>query len=123
MDRAASLAGRNVDLMCSTQTDDDCAELRLTQGYVRICVAPPNADGVKTVSLARFGHYDVRLLEFVPEKPTEPTPIWLELYNHETRCGIDSYRCYDLEAAVRATEELIARARQAARFAKQRLSM
>jgi|SRR5262245_35918888 hypothetical protein len=97
--------------MC-IQADDDCAELRLTRGYVRVRVAPPDADDVKTVSLARFGHYDVRLFEFVPEKPTEPTPIWLELYSHETRCGIDSYRCYDLEAAVRATEELIAHARQ-----------
>src|SRR5262245_55787074 len=97
--------------MCS-ETQSNGAELRLTRGYVRLCVAPPDAEGAKTVSLARFGHYDVRLVEFVPDNAADPTPMWLELYSHETQSGIDSFRCYDLEAAVHATEELIARAKE-----------
>jgi hypothetical protein len=96
--------------MC--RTCGDGAELRLTRGYTRIFLAEPGPDGAKTVSLARFGHYDVRLFEFVPENRADPTQFWLELYSHETRRGIDSYRCYDFETAVQATEELIARARQ-----------
>jgi len=97
--------------MCS-QNPGDRAEPKLTRGYARVRVALPDADGSKTVSLARYGHYDVRLLAFAPENPNDPTPIWLELYSHETRRGIDSCRCYDLAAAVQATEHLIARARQ-----------
>src|SRR5262245_42108500 len=76
----------------SSETQGDRAELRLARGHVRLCVAPPDAESAKTVSLARFGHYDVRLVEFVPANPTDPTPIWLELYSHETQCAIDSYR-------------------------------
>jgi len=66
----------------------DRTELRLTRGYVQLSAAPPDLEGAKTVSLARFGHYDVRLVEFVPASATDPTPIWLELYSHETQCAI-----------------------------------
>jgi hypothetical protein len=91
---------------------NDRAELRLTRGYVQLCIAPPDAEGAKTISFARFGHYDVRLIEFMPANPIDPTPIWLELYSHETQCAIDSCRCYDLEAAVQATEGLISQAKK-----------
>jgi hypothetical protein len=90
------------------------AEVRLTPGFMRMCIAQPDCDRALTMSLARIGHYDVRLLQLVPETAAEPTPICLELYSHETQCRIDSCRCYDLEAAVKATEEFIARARQLA---------
>src|SRR5262249_16339130 len=93
----------------------NCAEVRLRPGFVRMVMAQPDGDGAMTMSLARIGHYDVRLFEFVPETAADPTPICLELYDHETRCRIDSCRCYDLEAAVKATEEFTARARQLAR--------
>ena len=55
----------------SRETQGDGAEPRLTRGYVQLCVAPPDVDGAKTVSLARFGHYDVRLVEFVPANPAD----------------------------------------------------
>jgi hypothetical protein len=97
--------------MCKERPDDR-AELRLTRGYVELGIASADSDGAKTVSLARFGEYEVRLVEVVPENRADATPIWLELYSHETRSGIDSHRCYDLEAAVQATEELISRARK-----------
>ena len=96
----------------SRETQGDGAELRLTRGYVQLCVAPPDVDGAKTVSFARFGDYEVRLVEFVRARPTDPTPMWLKLYNHQTQSGIDSCCCYDLEEAVHATETLISRARE-----------
>jgi hypothetical protein len=96
--------------MCRERRDDR-AELRLTRGYVELGVAPADSEGTKTVSLARFGEYEVRLVEVVPANRADATPMWLELYSHETRSGIDSHRCYDLEAAVQATEELISRAK------------
>jgi hypothetical protein len=97
--------------MCR-ESSDDRAELRLTRGYVELGVVPADHKGSKTVSLARFGEYEVRLVEVVPANRADATPMWLELYSHETKFGIDSCRCYDLEAAVQATEELISRARQ-----------
>jgi len=94
------------------ETQGDRAELRLTRGYVHLCVAPLDADGAKIVTLARFGHYDVRLVELVPANPTDPASMWLELYSHETQCAIDSCRCYELEAAAQATEGLISQAKK-----------
>jgi hypothetical protein len=54
--------------------------------------------------LPRVVSLRLRLVEFVSANPTDSTPMWLELYSHETQCAIDSFRCYDLEAAVQATE-------------------
>jgi hypothetical protein len=68
--------------MCA-ETTGDPAKLRLTRGYVYLCHAGADGNGAKTVSLARFGDYDVRLVEFVRARPTDPTPMWLELYNTE----------------------------------------
>jgi hypothetical protein len=96
--------------MCR-ETRGDSAELRLTRGYVHLCHVPADTNGAKTVSLARFGNYDVRLIEFVRTRPTDATPMWLELYSHQTQLAIDSCCCYDLEEAVHATENLISRAR------------
>ena len=96
----------------SRETQDDAPRWRLTRGYVQICVTPPDANGTKIVSLARFGYYDVRLVEFAPTKPADHTPMWLELYSHQTQCAIDSCRCYDLETAVQAAEGLISQAKK-----------
>ena len=97
--------------MCR-ETRGDRAEMRPTSDDVRLCHAPADGRDAETVALARFGKYEVRLVEFVPANPVGATPMWLELYSHETRSPIDSYRCYDLEAAVRATEDLISSARK-----------
>jgi hypothetical protein len=97
--------------MCR-ETRGDSAELRLTRGYVHLCHVPADTNGAKTVSLARFGNYDVRLIEFVRTRPTDATPMWLELYSHETQLGIDSCCCYDLEEAVHSTEDFMSRARE-----------
>ena len=67
--------------MCA-ETTGDRAKLRLTRGSVYLCHARADGNGAKTVSLARFGDYDVRLVEFVRARPTDPTPMWLELYSH-----------------------------------------
>ena len=90
---------------------DEDADLRLTREYVALSHAPADSDGTRAVALAQFGKYEVRLIEFVPEKPSDPTPFRLELYNHETHSAIDSRRCYNLEAAVQTTEQLMSCAR------------
>jgi hypothetical protein len=60
--------------MCAEITGDR-AKSRLTRGYVYLCHARADGNGAKTVSLARFGDYDVRLVEFVRARPSDPTPM------------------------------------------------
>ena len=90
----------------------DRAELRITRGYVHLCHAPADHNGAKTVSLARFGNYEVRLVEFVRTHPTDATPMWLELYSHETKLGIDSCCRYDLDEVAHAAEDFISSPRE-----------
>jgi hypothetical protein len=90
----------------------DRAELQLTRAYVHLCHVPADRNGAKTVSLARFGNYEVRLVQLVRTRPTDATPMWLELYSHETQLGIDSCCHYDLYEAARAAEVLISTARE-----------
>jgi hypothetical protein len=110
--KTRSTSGASDDLDMCREFTGDRIELLLTRGYVHLCYAGADGNGVKTVSLARFGDYEVRLVEFVRARPADPTPMWLELYNHQTQFGIDSCCCYDLEEAVHATEDLISRARE-----------
>ncbi len=97
--------------MCR-ETKGDRAELRIVRGHAHLCHAPADRNGAKTVSLARFGNYEVRLVELVRTRPGDATPIWLELYSHETQLGIDSCCRYDLDEVVHAAEELISSARE-----------
>ena len=83
----------------------DRADLRIIREH--LCHAPADRTGVKTVSLARFGNYEVRLVEFVRTSPTDATPMWLELYSHETKLGIDSCCRYNIDETVQAAEHLI----------------
>jgi hypothetical protein len=90
----------------------DRAELRLVRDYLNAGRVPTDHNGAKTVSLARLGNYEVRLVEFVRTCPTDARPTWLELYSHETQSVIDSCCRYDIDEAVQAAEHLISIARQ-----------
>lgn len=90
---------------------DRLVELRLTRAYIHLLLVPADDSGARTVSLARFGHYEVRLTEFVQDQDTE-APMWLELYARDARCSVDGCRCYDLEEAVISARYLVARAKE-----------
>jgi len=96
--------------MCREDRGDG-AVLRLTRAYVHARHAPADHNGTKTASLARFGNYEVRLVEFVRTCPTDATPMWLELYSHETQSAIDSCCRYDIDETLEAAEHLISIAR------------
>ena len=83
----------------------DRADLRIIREH--LCHAPADRIGVKAVSLARFGNYEVRLVELVRTRPADATPIWLELYSHETQSVIDSCCRYNIDETVQAAEHLI----------------
>jgi len=45
----------------------------------------------RTVSLLRHGSYEVRLVELPRELQTATEQLWLELFDHDHQCTIDSY--------------------------------
>ena len=87
-------------------------ERRLIQAYLKLFLAAQSEDGVKTVSLARFGSYEVRVIELSRDASAGSFPVWLELYEYNTRSTLDSCGCSELEEAVAAADELITQARQ-----------
>ena len=69
-------------------------------------------DGSRVVSLARFGAYEVRLIELAQKGSGDLPPLWLELYSHHVQWGIDSCSAISFEEAVIAAEALISQARR-----------
>jgi hypothetical protein len=88
----------------------DRADLRIIREH--LCHAAADRIGVKPISLARFGNYEVRLVEFVRTCPTDAAPMWLELYSHEAQSVIDSCCRYSIDETVQAAEHLISIARE-----------
>ena len=84
--------------------------LRVTQAYARLFSIPVSEKGVRSVPLAKFGNYEVRLAEL--PSSAAGLPIWMELYDHHVRCSIDGYGCSDLEDAIPAAEDLLSQAQR-----------
>ena len=82
----------------------------LHQAYVGLMLAPESEDGSRIVSLARYGAFEVRLVEF-HHCTSEVRPFWVELYCQDTQASLDSYLCDDLESAEVATEQFTSHAR------------
>ena len=84
--------------------------LTVTQAYARLFSIPVSEKGVRSVPLAKFGNYEVRLAEL--PSSAAGLPIWMELYDHHVRCSIDGYGCSDLEDAIPAAEDLLSQAQR-----------
>lgn len=89
---------------------DRLVELRLTRAYIQLLLVPADRNGARTVSLARFGSYEVRLSQFAQDRDVD-APMWLELFDRDARRSVDSCRCADLEEAVISARYLVALAR------------
>ena len=85
---------------------------RLNQAYVSLALIPEDTDGSRTVSLARFGAYEVRMVEFPPSPASDAFPFWLKLYRRDLRSSLDSRCCLDLDHAEAVAEHLMSRARK-----------
>lgn len=82
---------------------------RLYSAYLGLLLAPPSGDGSRTVSLARFGTFEVRLIELADRGMAD---FWIELYCHYTRSSLDSCKCRELDDAEPIADHLIFCARQ-----------
>jgi len=86
--------------------------LTVTQAYARLLSIPASEKGVRSVPLAKFGNYEVRLAELSSVTSATDLPIWMELYDDHVRCSIDGYGCSDLEDAIPAAEDLLSQAQR-----------
>jgi hypothetical protein len=85
---------------------------RLCQAYVRLLLTPESTDGSRTVSLARYGAYEVRLVEFSHRPVSDDSSFWVRLDRRGMQCSLDSCWCDDLDDAETAAEHFVSRARQ-----------
>lgn len=83
----------------------------LHRAYVALFLAPKGKDGTRTISLARYGVFEVRLIELPDCHSSDASLSWLELYRHDTNTSVDSYRCDELDEAETAVEHLVSSAR------------
>jgi hypothetical protein len=80
------------------------------RAYIALFLAPKGKDGTRTISLARYGAFEVRLIEFPDCHSSVASTSWLELYRHDTNASVDSYRCDELDEAETAAEHLVSSA-------------
>jgi hypothetical protein len=85
---------------------------RLNQGYISLLLTPKHTDGSCTVSLARYGAYEVQLVELAHDADDGGSSLWLRLYDRDSRSSLDDRRCDDLEHAESLVEHLLSRAMQ-----------
>jgi hypothetical protein len=82
-------------------------EARLMRAYLALFLLPWQG-GTRGIRLARFGAYEVRIVEFAQDQAG--FPLWLELYAHDAQASLDSCGCDAFEDAVDAADELMERA-------------
>jgi hypothetical protein len=87
----------------------DFVEQRIMRAYTYLFLVPTDSTGMKYVSLARFGQYEVRLVEL---EVADDRTTWLELFARNTQTAIDSCCFRDLEQATDDAGHLISSARQ-----------
>jgi hypothetical protein len=87
-------------------------ERRLVQAYLTLFLIPAWPDGAKTVLLARFGAYEVRLVEIAQELSEDVPHLWIELYASDIQSALDSCGCDEFDDAVMAADDFMSRARQ-----------
>jgi len=85
---------------------------RLGQAYVRLLLIPESTDGSRTVSLARYGAYEVRLVEFSHRPASDDSCFWVRLHRRGLQSSLDSCWCDDLDDAETAAEHFVSRAKQ-----------
>ena len=52
----------------------------LNNAYVGLALMPESGDGSKTVTLKRYGDYEVRMIDFSQGRSSADCLFWLELY-------------------------------------------
>jgi hypothetical protein len=86
------------------------SELRISQAYISLLCIAEGSDSERMISLARFGHYEVRMFDVAQADSTNPPLFWLELFDHEAHSAVDSCSCYTIEEASTVFDQLVSQA-------------
>jgi hypothetical protein len=86
-------------------------EVRLVRAHLAFRVRRDGRE-LEFVSLARYGGFEVRLVE--PEKSFRDSGLefWLELFDLHRKISVDSGGANDLEQALEIAEEFVLRAKE-----------
>jgi hypothetical protein len=93
------------------------SEARLVRAYLALILVPWTM-GTRSVPLARYGAYEVRLVEFEHDIADAGPPLWLELLCRDTNEAIDACGCDEFETAVRIAQDFMMRASELRRCAR-----
>jgi hypothetical protein len=85
-------------------------ELRILQLYIWALHAKRFVDGCRTATVARYGAYEVRLVESLLDPQDDTIPFWVELFDHQSALTIDSCGGYDFEETAAGAAALISQA-------------
>src|SRR5262245_24240302 len=89
-------------------------EALVLRAYLQLVRVPWNEAGSRRTSLAKYGNYEVLLLERLSADADHFPHLWVELYAHDLQMSLDGCGCDDIEAAAIATEQIMSQARQMA---------
>ena len=85
-------------------------EALVTQAYFQLIRVTWSEGGSRSTSLAKYGSYEVRLIERKPADGADAPHLWLELHAKDAETPIEARGCDDLEAAATAAEQVMAKA-------------
>jgi len=85
-------------------------ELRILQLYIWALNAKRFIDGCRTATVARYGAYEVRLVEPLLDPQGDVIPFWVELFDHKSADTIDSCGGHDFEETAAGAAALISQA-------------
>ena len=92
--------------MCKI-SDIEFSKLRIARTYIKLLCIPEGA--AKTVSLARIGNYEVRMLES-SQSDSDGTPLFsIELFDHDAQSLVDACSCCGIEVGAVAYRDFISR--------------
>lgn len=80
------------------------------QAYFQLIRVSWSERGTRSIALAKYGSYDVRLIEKQPAENADIPHLWVELHAKDTQAPIEARGCDDLEAAASAAEEIMSKA-------------
>jgi hypothetical protein len=85
-------------------------EALVMQAYFQLIRVAWNESGMRSVALAKYGDYDVRMIERKPAHDADAPHLWVELHARDAETPIDTRGCDDLETAALAAEQIMSKA-------------
>jgi hypothetical protein len=96
-------------------SDRKSVEALVTHAYLQLVRVSWDENRSRSAVLARFGNYEVRLVEFLPVANVDVPVLWIELHDMSNQVSVDTVGCDDLEAAVLAAAHAMSEAQELAR--------